>query len=101
MILSALKCRINDTNRPDTVKTYEELEKMLKELDKRTRGYRDHRGAYDEDEPASIIRAAESDDDKIIVNSPIRQKCDDDKYSPGYIFVNSYYSSPSDLNKSP
>ena len=55
MTLSALKCQINDMNRSDTVKAYAGLEKMLKELDKRVREYRDRGGVYDEDETASIM----------------------------------------------
>ena len=42
MSLSTLKCKINDMNRPETVKTYEGLEMLMKELDKRIREYRDH-----------------------------------------------------------
>ena len=54
MTLPNLKSKIFDMNK-ETVKTYDMLEKMLRELAKRTKAFTDRGGAYDEGETADIL----------------------------------------------
>ena len=54
MSLPSMKTKINDMIR-ETATSYERLEELIREMDKRIRAYKERGGKYDEDDSADVI----------------------------------------------